>query len=133
MNDSYTLAVRPLAVEGLPPTQLLTLFVAQFKTPGGRAFFDFLVTPEGQKAITEPNSANEARAREAGLKCALVLSQQHSCNGIFCLASDRVHSETTKHASLYNRSIIACKDCTDISWRCFLYPACAAYRRVTER
>lgn len=68
-SGEFTVVVRPLDVEGQPPTQLVAYYEAEFKSSGGRAFFDIWVTVPGRTAITTPSTLLEAEAREAGKKC----------------------------------------------------------------
>ena len=69
-SSEFTVALRPIDVEGQPPTQVVAYFEATFKSPGARAFFDFWVTVEGRTTITAPSALLEAESREAGIKCA---------------------------------------------------------------
>lgn len=68
-SSDFTIGLRPIDIKGQEPTQLVAYMEAELKMSGSRAFFDFLVTPEGQQAITAGDALKEAAARAAGLKC----------------------------------------------------------------
>ena len=64
MQEGYTLAVRPL--QGLGPLSIVSYTSAVYSTPGGRAFFDYLVTPEGFE-LQDPDTQDHAAARASAL------------------------------------------------------------------
>lgn len=59
VQEGYTLAARPLQRGGAP--DLVSYSGRSFKTQGGRAFFEFLVTPEGFGVI-DPDTLGRADA-----------------------------------------------------------------------
>ena len=56
-NGSFILATRPIEVAGRPPVQIVGYFEAEFKSPGARAFFDWLITAEAQGSLTDTFAA----------------------------------------------------------------------------
>lgn len=69
-NGSFILATRPIEVAGRPPVQIVGYFEADFKSPGARAFFDWLITTEAQGSLTDTFAAVDgALTRAFGPKC----------------------------------------------------------------
>ena len=69
-NGSFILAARPIEVAGRPPVQIVGYFEAEFKTPGARGFFYWLVTPEAQGSLTDTFAAVDGTLTRAfGPKC----------------------------------------------------------------
>lgn len=68
VQDGYSMAARPIRMGG--NQDVVVKLTYHYKTQGGRNFFEFLMTPEGQKFI-DPATDDMARARAASKTCVL--------------------------------------------------------------
>ena len=60
MQEGYSYAARPIMVGG--KQGVVGRFAYKYKTRGGRDFFEFLMTPQGQKFL-DPATDDMAKAR----------------------------------------------------------------------
>lgn len=65
LQDDYTFALRPLQLDG--NTLIVSRFTAQYPTPGGRAFFEFLTTSEGFDLLEPDNEYAKMMTRETSI------------------------------------------------------------------